>query len=89
MIDVSISGVFLPPVFGDMSGGIFFKTDVNIVGDLADDIVFPQIFTPFFGNGFFAVLYTENVSGNTSGGIAVACDVDSFQHSSFEVPLVV
>ena len=70
--------VFLPPVFGDVTGRIFFKAGMNIVGDLADDIVFPQIFTPFFRDGVFAVQHTENVTGDASGGVAVACDVDRF-----------
>ena len=71
-----------------MSGRAFFKAGMNIVGDLADDIVFPQIFAPLFGDGFFAVQHTENMTGDASGGIAVAGDVDRFQHSGFEIPLV-
>ena len=74
----SIPRVFLPPVFGDVTGRIFFKADMNIIGDPADDIIFLQIFTPFFRDGVFAVQHTENVTGNASGGVAVACDVDCF-----------
>lgn len=84
----SEAGVFLPPVFGDMTVGIFFKLSVQVVSDLADDIVFEQVFAPFFGDGVFAVQHTENVSGNASSGIAVTCDIDCFQNSRFEIPLV-
>ena len=71
-----------------MTGRVFFKAGMNIIGYLADDIVFLLIFTPLCGDGGFAVQHPENVTGNASGGIAVARDVDCLQNSRFKIPLV-
>ena len=66
-----------------------FITNMKVIGDLADDPVFPQIFAPFFGDAVFTVENPEDVSGDASSGIAVAGDVDGFQNPRFEVPLMV
>ena len=61
---------------------------MQITGNPADNIIFPQIFPPFFRNGVFSVQNTQNIACNGSRGIAVPCDIDRFRDSRSKIPFI-